>query len=687
HTFGFFEFPDYAIEAYFSLKMRRAGLVRIDTVAVRLHSPELMLFRDNLLPARSYDGERLTRMSRELFSYQYCDKVLFGAPAMLERVALECKRFGIGIEDKAVSVEHPYPVHDIRASPKPRTRQARIHLGYVGRLEVRKGILRFLLAIAESEALRTLVDNLDIVFELFGADCTDQDNNSVKAQILALHAVPELRGRIVAHGYMAQADLKERTSGLDGFFFPSLFENYPNALLEVLHTDAPILVSEAGGMPYISRGLPGIYRFSYGATFDRSVEEFFCSIRPVPHRRDMYFEMAKGVNVSIATNYDNLSATLSAAPESASPPDREEIKPGIDFVIPYYNDSKDVAQSLKSIKAVMCPQDTLRVIDDASSAQEAHALNEIIARVFGEDERISVHRLAVNSGPSIVRNTGVSLGRNPLVQFLDADDHMDLAGFEISKRYILSNLDVDFVYGIQDNFGGKNHVWIPRDSSAMTCLDENYTHSAILIRRHAFEASGGFDAEMRLHFEDWQFNCKLALSGYRGEVVPFVTQHYRVREGSRTFQNLRREEFSRAQVIDRTGINRAPQPSLLQGELLELVGKYSNMVNSRLGGEWTREGRDEHALSEVMSLKDLCRLRGEQFVRTAYAVVLGRRADDAGLRSYLDKLERGVGPRSIIADMMSSAEMRSKRRVLPKEYYKALRLERIVRHPVLKAYK
>lgn len=680
HSFGFFEFSDYAVEAYFPLKMRRAGLLKIETVGVRLHSPELMLFRDNLLPARAYDPNRLTRISRELFCYQHCDRVLYGAPAMLKRVAQECHRFGVEIESRAVHVEHPYPIHDTIETRGPLPKRSSIHLGYIGRLEVRKGILRFLRTIAESETLRKLVADLDIVFELFGADCVDQNDVSVRSQILSLHHNPELRGRIVVHGYMSQADLAEKAKNLDGFIFPSLFENYPNALLEVLHTDAPILISEAGGMPYISRDLPGIHRFNYNSDLTKNVEEFLCSIRRIPSRRAAYFDMARRVNASIGASYGKLARPRAETTKPAP------IAPlGVDFVIPFYNDTVHVVQSLKSVRTVMAEADSLTVVDDVSRPDEFAGLEKAVLELFGTNERVRIHRMSVNSGPSAVRNAGARMGSNPLVQFLDADDHLNATGYQVTKHYLQNNNDVDFAYGIQDNFGGKNHIWIPRDASVMTCLDENYTHSAILIRRAAFLGSGGFDDEMRLHFEDWQFNCRLAFSGYRGEVIPFVTQHYRVRDGSRTFRNLEREAFSREQVIDRSCMNRAPQETMLCGELLELIGKYSGLVNGRWHGGDRYEMAGEPITTE-MSLADLSSLEGEAFVRAAYGVVLGRSADEAGLKFYLGQLERGTKTRSIIADMLTSTEMRNKRRVLPREYYSGLRIERVIRHPKLKRF-
>jgi glycosyltransferase involved in cell wall biosynthesis len=677
HSFGLFEFPDYAVEGYFPLKLRRAGLIAIEQFAIRLHSPELMLFRDNLLPARCYDSVRLTRMSRELFSYQHCDIVLYGAPAMLERVALECGRFGVDIVHKAVPAEHPYPMEEGPGALPAEAKRRSIHIGYVGRLEIRKGILRFLTNIAESRPLRELVRDLDVVFELFGADCVDAYGDSVRSQILRLQRLPEMRGRIIIHGYMPQSELKQATGFMDAFVFPSLFENYPNALLEILHTTSPILISDQGGMPYISGDLPGVQQFAYNAQFESSVTQFLCGIRPVPDRPELYRAFANEVNAGIAARYASLAEHDSIALEAPA-----EV-PGIDFVVPFFNDSKHVEECLRSLKNVMADNDAIFVVDDCSKPEEAHALERALLAVFGLDGRAQTHRMPVNSGPSAARNAGVALGSNPLIQFLDADDHMNSVGFAVAKRYILNNPEADFVYGVQDNFGASEHIWVPRDSSAMTCLEENYTHSAILIRRSVFQASGGYDSGMRLHFEDWQFYCRLALSGYRGELLPFVTQHYRVRGGSRTFRNAQFEAFSREQVIDRSCMAREPQPTLLQGELLEMIGKYSSMIHGRWSGGENGWLADED-YPEDMTLDELCNLDGDDFIRAAYMVVLGRSADDTGLSYYRKRLHDGVRKESVIADLMASPEMSNKGRSIPDNLRNTLRLDRFIRRPVIK---
>ncbi|MBA5726984.1 glycosyltransferase [Bombella mellum] len=673
HSFGLFEFSDYAVEAYYPLKMHRAGLVKIDTVAVRLHSPELMLFRDNCLPGRHYDLNRFTRMSRELFCYEHADIVLYGAPAMLDRVQLECNRFGVDIRSKSRHIEHPYPISKIEAASKTTVSNNRtekhIRIAYVGRMEIRKGILFFLEKISQSPQLLSIIEDLDIVFELFGADCTDQYYNSVQKQILRLQQNDSLRGRIVIHGYMSQQELHEATKNVNGFIFPSIFENYPNALLEILHTPNPVLISSAGGMPYISRDLPGIHVFNYQKNFEHDVKKFFCSIRQCNDRPRLYDTMAQYNNKNLVSEYVSLSSKKRINNSILQ-------KLNVDFVIPYYNDSEYLFECLSNIKKILQQGDKIFIVDDASRKEETQALHKIVENVFPEKMRscVTVKTLQKNSGPSVARNTGSQLGKNPLIQFIDSDDALNRTGFLVSKIYLERNLCVDFTYGIQDNYGYRNHIWMPRDSSIMTALDENYTHSAILIRRSTFEEAGGFDDELRLHFEDWQFNCKLAIEGYRGETIPFVTQHYRVRNTSRTYLNLGSENFSREQVIDRTCINRSAKSTLLEGELIELLGKYANMIHGRWNGKEESLNTDPfQPLKENLRFCDLLNLEGNEFVQGAYGTLLGRRPDEEGLNFYAKKLRSDRDKYVIISDIMHSQEFKNKNKHLPKEYYKAIR--------------
>lgn len=671
HSFRFFEFSDYGVEGYFSLKLRRAGLLKIDRVGVRLHSPELMLFRDNGTSAKNYGGDRFTRMSRELFCYEHCDYVLYGAKEMLLRVDQECSRFGLSILDKAVQVEHPYPMssgHQVAYTPP----SSIINIGYVGRLETRKGILKFVSYLAGNKRLSTIINRLNINFHLFGADLHDDSGLSVGQQIQGINENSALQGKIKIRGYMSAEELRKASAKMQAFVFPSLFENYPNALLEVLHLEVPALVSESGGMLHISSGLPGIHSFSYDSLeMEDRVAKFLESIKQYPERPALYYKKALQTKESIVKNYLSLAQRDPAAALRTS-----YAALAVDFVIPFYNDSKHIATCLEAIGKIQGPRDHVFVVNDGSLEEEAAKLREL-ARRQNFVKNLKVYDMPANAGPSAARNAGVALGSGDLIQFIDSDDFLDTNGYRVTYDYICNNRGVDFVYGLQASFGGKDHIWFPRDSSFMTCLDENYTHSAILIKRSVFEKSRGYDTHLRNHFEDWQFYCKLAMLGFVGEVVPVITQHYLVRENSRTFQNHELEYKSRAQVIDRTSLDRLPVSTRLEGEMMELIGKYASMINTAhhvvLPSLPAKSPALPNEVSEVkntssiilprqvsVSLEKIYDLSNEDFLWAAYAIFLARSPDPSGFDHYMHKLNNGVSRNRILSDISSSKEVKTK---------------------------
>jgi hypothetical protein len=61
-------------------------------------------------------------------------------------------------------------------------------------------------------------------------------------------------------------------------------------------------------------------------------------------------------------------------------------------------------------------------------------------------------------------------------------------------------------------------------------------------------------------------------------------------------------------------------------------------------------------MQKEIKLSDLMSLHGEKFIRKAYLSVLHRDADEAGLRTYLNRLSIGYGKKSILHDLLHSRE-------------------------------
>ena len=61
----------------------------------------------------------------------------------------------------------------------------------------------------------------------------------------------------------------------------------------------------------------------------------------------------------------------------------------------------------------------------------------------------------------------------------------------------------------------------------------------------------------------------------------------------------------------------------------------------------------------VVSVSDLCRHDGEDFVRVAYLWLLRKEADDDGIRHYLYRLSHGVDKKTMIHELAAEPESRA----------------------------
>lgn len=554
HSFALIEFPDYGMEGYFTLKMRRHGQLRLDRIAVRLHSPLLMLFDDNNDPLHEIDVIRRRSLAHEVYCYRHADVLLYGADAMLRRVEAICRRQGLEIAPRAVKIAHPMAEGGIFGlesapppEPAPRPADRPLTLCYVGRLENRKGIAHFFETVTASPRIVELIREANLQFQLLGLDLPHDDKRSNGDLIRASAERSGLTAHISIFGYIDQQKLPaEYLVHADAFLFPSIFENYPNALLETLPFGKPTLVSARGGMPEVAA--PFGVATSYDP-LDPSAEEaifaFLSGLRPTqadPGARERFDAAARESNARMLADYFALAQAPGAPAPAAPAPDF-----AVAFVVPHYNSTVDLADCLGSIRACARANDEIIVVDDQSRPEEVERLQKIIARENAAcaDQAVApaiqLVLLPRNGGPSAARNAGAAaIKAAGAIQFLDADDMLDATGFRAARAALRLNPDLDMIYGILHSFGERSHYWFTNDSNPLTVLDENFSHSAILVRKTVFDQLGGFAAALRHLFEDWEFNARFCFAGFVGEGIVAPTLRNRVLPASRSTDNADR---------------------------------------------------------------------------------------------------------------------------------------------------
>jgi glycosyltransferase involved in cell wall biosynthesis len=546
HTFGYLEVPDYCAEGQFIVKAREAGLLKIDRVGVRLHSPVLMLHEDNQTRGRSgVDEHRFYEEERTV--YALADDVLYGGDAMLERVArLLPAKLEAEVRRKAVKIPHPWPA----PAQLQRTAKASgpFEIGYVGRLEYRKGVDLLVRAAVKALETRTLK------FHFFGRDTDTFFGGSVRAHLDTL--IPaERRESFVFHDYVPQEDLRRaHLPRMDLFVFPSRFENYPNVLLEVLELGTPVLASRHGCMPEIGRGFP------VTDIEPEDTAELARLLADAPNAkvpRSDYAPAQQAITREVENGYaERLRAPARAAASGA--------EGAITFIVAHFNHARWLAPLFASLKPQLVAGDHVIVVDDCSRLDQAAA-----AKSITEAEGFEFLSTPKNSGPSAARNLALAAVKTPLIYIVDADDELEAETVSVLRRTLAQHPELDGVTGFMRAFADEHHVWAGYEPSLATVLVENSLHCGLLARRELFARVHGYQTAQRHHYEDWELNMRLVIAGARLRVVPLVTYRYRVDlRGGRNTSDPARARGSHEQCLRSALATLTPEQLPAVSELL-----------------------------------------------------------------------------------------------------------------------
>lgn len=233
-------------------------------------------------------------------------------------------------------------------------------------------------------------------------------------------------------------------------------------------------------------------------------------------------------------------------PEAADP-----ACPLVSVVIPTYNAAEFLGETLDSVLAQTYPNLEVIVVDDGST----DATPELL-RTYGE--RITVLRQA-NAGQAAARNRGARLARGEFLAFLDSDDLWDPDKIARQVYWLQRHPQACATYCDHRSIDARGRtiaasaaLAYPRPSGDILralllgpCI---ITPGLVLLRREAYEASGGFDeAQFMRGHEDYALWMRLATRGafvYTPETLVSYRRHAR----QATRQSLYELQMARAKV-------------------------------------------------------------------------------------------------------------------------------------------
>ena len=201
------------------------------------------------------------------------------------------------------------------------------------------------------------------------------------------------------------------------------------------------------------------------------------------------------------------------------------MKPLVSVIVPLYNASPYIGETLNSIILSTYRPLEVIVVDDGST-DDSFAQAQIIAKDHPE---IHIHRQQ-NAGVSAARNHAIRKANGEWILPVDADD-------KISPTYIEHAIDAirnDVrVIGCRAHmFGARNGEWKLPTYSPGLLARKNMIHVSSLFRKADWELVGGF-CEEDIYREDWDFWLSMMELG--GEYIRLdeVGLYYRVLPHSR----------------------------------------------------------------------------------------------------------------------------------------------------------
>jgi len=206
----------------------------------------------------------------------------------------------------------------------------------------------------------------------------------------------------------------------------------------------------------------------------------------------------------------------------------------VSIIIPHYNYSSYMEQCLESISKQRYKKFEVIVVDDHSKEEESRKMLDIVGG-FIKDKKMNIFttRNDKNLGLTLTRNEGVKRSRGEFILFLDPDDNIEDYFLLRTVKTLQNNPEIGFAYVNTRYFGGENKTFSQPEYNFYRLVNAgNFISYCSLIRRKAFDESGGFNLENWSYLEDFELWIKLSRKGWYGKLVPEVLFNYFVHEDS-----------------------------------------------------------------------------------------------------------------------------------------------------------
>ncbi len=198
------------------------------------------------------------------------------------------------------------------------------------------------------------------------------------------------------------------------------------------------------------------------------------------------------------------------------------MNPLISVVIPCYNDGAYLSETITKLHLQLLKDFEIIIVNDGSS--DINTLS-VLKQLEGQENITVLHKQ--NGRMSSARNYGVKYAKGTYIAALDADDYFDASFFEKAVAILKQEPNTAVVTSYIKYFGTKTGNSKPRGGNAFNFLFSNQCPACAMVRKNIWDLVGGYDEDMKLGYEDWEFYIRITKLGYEVHLIPEYLLFYR----------------------------------------------------------------------------------------------------------------------------------------------------------------
>jgi len=197
----------------------------------------------------------------------------------------------------------------------------------------------------------------------------------------------------------------------------------------------------------------------------------------------------------------------------------------VSVVVPVYNSGHFLEETIQSVKNQTYANIELIVVDNCSTDEFTI---KVLENLKDEFELV----VSTQKGLSIARNDGIQKASGKYILPLDSDDIIQPTFIEKCVEKFNSSPNVKVVRTQVELFGKKKGTIVFAPYSLSILLARNLMVATSMFTKESWNAVGGYDSNLTICFEDWEFWINLLKDGGDVSTVDEPLFRYRIRKKS-----------------------------------------------------------------------------------------------------------------------------------------------------------